>query len=622
LQGPLALYEKRDNAMRLAATDRAARAAGLHEGQSLSDARAICPGVVAREIDHGFLTMMFARLADWHANVSPIVAVMKTDRPYGDLMLDITGVAPLFGGERALLDRVVARLAEFGYTAQGAIGPSIGSAWALSHFAPGTIAEEGEGRSLSPLRGGQPPHPALRATFSHKGRREDRANSTVFPSPLMGDLGAIRSRSSGTRSAIKARRAGEGGTTGAEISYAIQFPEGEEDRQHRFRLVTKPSSLPSPPLGHPRDQGSGRVFDAIAAAQEKAVSAIAGTAGSDIATLLAPLPVMALRLDAEEVMALRQMGLKRIGQLYGRERRGLLARFGDTPLLRLDQALGVADEKLVPRLPVPERYVDRKFAEPIGLIDDVLLCVTDLSHRLSGQLQGEGAGAQTFHLLLFRVDHQVMHLPVNAARATRDASHIARLFANRIERLVGDFDAGFGIEMMRLMASSVSDLAEIHATSFLGGGEADALDRLYDRMASRLGAAAVLRLKPLNSHIPERATELEPVVGRSKDRPEAAEPVGAPRPIRLLPRPEPVKVIAEVPDGPPARMVWRRIGYRFLKAAGPERIGVEWWNPGEGALTRDYYSCEDDEGRRFWLFREGLYDETDTPRWFLHGLFG
>ena len=316
------------------------------------------------------------------------------------------------------------------------------------------------------------------------------------------------------------------------------------------------------------------------------------------------------------------MGLKRIGQLYRRDRGALLARFGGALLLRLDQALGGADEKLDPRLPVPERYTDRTFAEPIGLIDDVLMAVDDLSHRLSGQLQGEGAGAQTFHLLMFRVDHEVMHLAVNAARATRDAGHIARLFANRIDKLVADFDAGFGIEMIRLMASSVSELDETHAGSFFGGGDAQALDKLYDRMASRLGAASVLRLKPRNSHIPERAAGLEPLVARTLDTPEAAAPAAAPRPLRLLPNPEPIKVIAEVPDGPPARMVWRRIGYRFLKASGPERIGVEWWQPGEGALTRDYYACEDDEGRRFWLFREGLYEESDTPRWFLHGLFG
>jgi len=40
-------------------------------------------------------------------------------------------------------------------------------------------------------------------------------------------------------------------------------------------------------------------------------------------------------------------------------------------------------------------------------------------------------------------------------------------------------------------------------------------------------------------------------------------------------------------------------------------------------LTRDYFRAEDREGRRFWLYREGLFGrETAQPRWFLHGLFG
>ncbi len=537
----------------------------------------MCPELVAREADHAFFAATFARLGDWHANVSPIVAVMDGERPYGDLMVDITGTGHLFGGEKALLDRVLARLSGFGYTAEGAIAPSIGSAWALAHYAPGVIAKEDDDAEM------------------------------VAPSPLP--------RGRGRREA-----SGEGAFAGASKDPLTPtlFPRGEGTGRHHPNVV----SLPGPPLGHPREQGSGRVFDAIAEAQQEVMPRIAETTGNDVATLLAPLPVAALRLDADMVMALRQMGLKRIGQLYGRERRGLVARFGETLLRRLDQALGVIDEKLVPRLPVPERFVETKFAEPIGLMNDVVLSVTDLSHRLAGQLQGEGAGAQTFHLLLFRIDHQVMRLAVNAARATRDADHIARLFANRIDKLAMDFDAGFGIEMIRLMASSVARLDETMAGSFLGQKDAEALDRLYDRMASRLGSDAVLRLKPLDSHIPERAVTLEPVVARTADKPEAAVPAEAPRPLRLLPAPEPVKVIAEVPDGPPARMVWRRIGYRFLKASGPERIGVEWWQPGQGALTRDYYNCEDDEGRRFWLFRDGLYDETEAPRWFLHGLFG
>ena len=39
-----------------------------------------------------------------------------------------------------------------------------------------------------------------------------------------------------------------------------------------------------------------------------------------------------------------------------------------------------------------------------------------------------------------------------------------------------------------------------------------------------------------------------------------------------------------------------------------------------GAL-RDYYRVEDEEGRRFWLFRAGLAGGDQPPRWFVHGLF-
>ena len=117
------------------------------------------------------------------------------------------------------------------------------------------------------------------------------------------------------------------------------------------------------------------------------------------------------------------------------------------------------------------------------------------------------------------------------------------------------------------------------------------------------------------------------------------------RPLRLLLQPEPINVIAEVPDAPPASMIWRRVTYRFVKSSGPERISAEWRYAGhklkliassveaaahpegtdryfeEGETSRDYYVAEDDGGRRFWLFREGLYAAGAGPRWFLHGFF-
>ena len=102
-----------------------------------------------------------------------------------------------------------------------------------------------------------------------------------------------------------------------------------------------------------------------------------------------------------------------------------------------------------------------------------------------------------------------------------------------------------------------------------------------------------------------------------------------PRPVRLFRPPEPVEAQWVLPDDPPFRFAWRRRPYRVRRADGPERIAEEWWTA-DGSLAvdaiRDYYRVEDDEGRRFWLFRAGLPGSDPggetPPRWFLHGIFG
>jgi len=99
-----------------------------------------------------------------------------------------------------------------------------------------------------------------------------------------------------------------------------------------------------------------------------------------------------------------------------------------------------------------------------------------------------------------------------------------------------------------------------------------------------------------------------------------------PRPPRLLRRPEPVEATALLPDHPPARFRWRGVDYRVARAAGPERIAPQWWEavPADrpaGGRTRDYFRLEAPDGQRFWLYREGLAERGEVPRWFLHGLF-
>jgi protein ImuB len=88
----------------------------------------------------------------------------------------------------------------------------------------------------------------------------------------------------------------------------------------------------------------------------------------------------------------------------------------------------------------------------------------------------------------------------------------------------------------------------------------------------------------------------------------------------MLPRPETAEVLAVVPDGPPRQFRWRGVLHQVRQAEGPERIGAEWWR--SPAPTRDYYLVEDVDGRRFWLYRAGLYGtDGPTPRWFVHGVF-
>ena len=46
---------------------------------------------------------------------------------------------------------------------------------------------------------------------------------------------------------------------------------------------------------------------------------------------------------------------------------------------------------------------------------------------------------------------------------------------------------------------------------------------------------------------------------------------------------------------------------------------MEWWR--SAGLTRDYFRVETKDGQRFWLYRDGLYQQTGAPRWYLQGMF-
>lgn len=347
---------------------------------------------------------------------------------------------------------------------------------------------------------------------------------------------------------------------------------------------------------------------------------------------LKDLPVAGLRLSPDALRLLRRFGLTRIGQLYDVDRKSLARRFQSAEavgaaLLRLDQALGRRSEPVDPlRLP-PDYAARQPCPEPLGHLDGVREGLERLLGKLAGDLAAHGVGARDFTLSAYRADGTVSRTGVSASRAVREAAHIARLFRDRLERV----DPGFGIDLLVLearrtepMGAGARPLSVDLAASAL---DESALAALADRIGARLGEGAVRVIEPAESHLPERAEAAAPFEGRLPDWSCIERAPQGPRPLRMFDQPEAVETLAEVPDGPPLRFVWRRVARRVMRADGPERIAPEWWRKtGGGAKprARDYYRVEDQTGRRYWLFREGLYDDGrgGAPQWFVHGLFG
>ncbi|MEM8920064.1 MAG: DNA polymerase Y family protein [Pseudomonadota bacterium] len=348
---------------------------------------------------------------------------------------------------------------------------------------------------------------------------------------------------------------------------------------------------------------------------------------------LGSLPVESLRLSDDTVRLLRRFGLTRVGQLYGVDRKSLARRFqsretADAVVRRLDQALGLTLEPIHPLSPPPEYRARLSCPEPLLHTDGVRAGLETLLIDVCAQLTAHGKGAREFVFTAYKADGGLSQVKISASRPVRAPDHAMRLFRDKLETI----DPGFGLDLLSLEARRTSAM-EIAAPRFSHlqaetrqTGDMTALSALVDRIMARLGEDAVTVHTPQASHIPERAVEVFAFEGDTPDWSQDEAAITAPRPLRLLDRPEPVSVLAETPDGPPRRFVWRKVTRNVARAEGPERISPEWWRLDSHHTrprARDYYRVEDVQGRRFWLYRDGLYedDKGDKPVWYMQGLF-
>jgi protein ImuB len=351
-------------------------------------------------------------------------------------------------------------------------------------------------------------------------------------------------------------------------------------------------------------------------------------AGGEAAALSA-MPIEALRLSGETRVLLRRLGFKSVGALLDKPRAPFAARFSDELLRRLDQALGRRDEPLIPVTAPPVYHSLNYLLEPIVNHQAILARACRLMQHLTHVLVRDAVGARALRLSLYGVDGAVETIEIGLTSPTRSVPHIARLIDLKLEALAAMHDDGFGFEAIGLAVTRVESMpgrqTELNVSAAHSSqDDAERGAALIDALRQRLGTDRVRQFEAVPRNIPECAETLTEINGETPQNwPNEEEQT---RPLLLLPQAEPTEVTALIPEGPPRRFRWRGVTYDITGAQGPERIGDEWWRapypPRGGAPTRDYYLVEDDEGHRFWLYREGLYGrETATPRWFVHGLF-
>lgn len=341
-------------------------------------------------------------------------------------------------------------------------------------------------------------------------------------------------------------------------------------------------------------------------------------------TVARRLPVAALELAPAETQALRRAGLKTLGDIDDRPRSILAARFGPDFSSRLDRILGLEDARITPVRPVTPVVADRVLMEPLTTTEPLETVIADLLAETERILETRRSGARGFRLTVFRVDGQSRRIGLGVARPVRDARIVARLFRERLASLATPLDPGFGIDQLRMETLHPRRMDPVQTAIDAPDRRIEALDALIDRLTARLGPDAVTRVRPADSHLPEKTSRLISAARPATDdgvRWPERDPESPPlRPLHLFDPPQPVDAVALAPDGPPARFQWRRVTHRIARAEGPERIEGEWWRRG-GGRVRDYYRVEDAEGRRFWLFRAGHFGDEPPPRWYVHGLF-
>lgn len=331
-------------------------------------------------------------------------------------------------------------------------------------------------------------------------------------------------------------------------------------------------------------------------------------------TALLSLPPAALRISQENIERLEKLGLRQIGSIINMPRTALRRRFGDELLLKLDQAMGDAEEFIQPITPA-EPYQERlPCLEPIVTAGGIEIALQQLLDKICAGLKQEGKGIRLAVFKCYRIDGKMVSIEIGTNKASLNTTHLFKLFQLKIENI----EPALGIELFILEAPKVEDLLSIQEKLWQknGGLEDNHLAELLDRIGGKLGSQHIQRYLPAEHYWPERSYKTATALNEKATTEWKRD---KPRPLHILNVPEQISALSMIPDYPPKYFVYKNVVHHIVKSDGPERIEEEWWL--DESKHRDYYIVEDEQGQRYWIFRLGHFDAEKTYKWFIHGMF-
>lgn len=329
---------------------------------------------------------------------------------------------------------------------------------------------------------------------------------------------------------------------------------------------------------------------------------------------LLSLPVASLRLKPETVELLYNLGLRHVHSIINMPHKALHRRFGSHLIQRLNQALGYEEETIYPVI-IPEPFHERlPCLELISTGTGIGIALQKLLDKLCLRLQQEQKGLRAATFKCYRVDGKIEKIEIGTNRPSHNSKHLFKLFQLKIDTI----EPALGIELFTLDAHKPEELKPMQENLWTNSLDLENIkfSELLDHIANKIGSDKIHRFLPDEHYWPERSIKEATSLDEKLTSIWKTENL---RPVQLLPNPQIIQVTAPIPDYPPMNFRYKGKLHKIIKADGPERIESEWWL--EEGLHRDYYSVEDEEGNRYWLFRLGHYTNDDKPQWYIHGFF-